>query len=194
MFERHRFCMHCVPSILYGPISLHCMENFYFWRRAKSNRKMNKKTREKHIPDKKKEKTKEQNINEVQSFLGGPIGLPEHDRAWTYIFKLSLLLQVQRLVVTHLTTTTSQQRSSLKLPSLLVDLVRKRSRVAAKSQESSKSKLSSRKVAAKSQVKKEIEKYMSLWSHRMICQYLADQLFASASTLVFMWRHHFQNK
>ena len=42
---------------------------------------MNKKTREKHIPDKKKEKTKEQNINEVQSFLGGPIGLPEHDRA-----------------------------------------------------------------------------------------------------------------
>ena len=28
-------------------------------------------------------KTKEQNINEVQSLLGGLIGLPERDRAWT---------------------------------------------------------------------------------------------------------------
>jgi len=42
---------------------------------------MNKKRGKTHTRQKKKEKTKEKNINEVQSRLGGLIGLPEGDQA-----------------------------------------------------------------------------------------------------------------
>ena len=65
---------------------LHCMETFIFSRRTKSNStKMNKKRGKKtHTwQNEEKKKTKEQNINAFQSLLGGLIGLPERDRAWT---------------------------------------------------------------------------------------------------------------
>jgi len=81
--------------------------------------KNEQKTRENTIHDKKKEKTKEKNINEVQSLMGGLIGLPKGDQAFIVYTQITFITAGARLVATHLTTTTSRQRSSLKLPSSL---------------------------------------------------------------------------